>query len=122
MVNGTIDRCRQVESRRTRLAAGGAATGTTLDDAELGRRFRDGDPDAVGELVRRFSGPLSTVALRHLVEAELRRGAADVPAGVAGGGPLRRRPAAGPWLFQICRRVCIDLLRAQRVRTSCRCR
>ena len=75
MVSGTIDRWRDVESRRARLAAGGAAMGTTLDDAELGRRFRDGDPDALGELARRFSRPLLTVALRHLFDAELARDA-----------------------------------------------
>jgi len=120
MVNSTIDRCRHVESRRTRLAAGGAATGTTLDDAELGRRFRDGDPDAVRELARRFSHPLLTVALRHLFDAELARDAVQqtfLQAWRAADRFDADRPLA-PWLFQICRRVCIDLLRAQRTRTE----
>jgi RNA polymerase sigma-70 factor (ECF subfamily) len=120
MVNTTIDRCRHVESRRTRLAAGGVATGSALDDAELGRRFRDGEPDAVRELYRRYSRPLLTVAMRHLFDAERAKDAVQQTVLQAWRAADRfdaDRPL-GPWLFQICRRVCIDQLRAVRGRTE----
>jgi DNA-directed RNA polymerase specialized sigma24 family protein len=107
MATCTIARCRQLPSRRTPPSATGAVCGQLPDDeAALGRRFRDGDPDAVRELYERFSRPLLTVALRHLFDAELAKDA------------VQQTFLQAPWLFQICRRVCIDQLRTQRARTE----
>src|SRR5690349_5883567 len=106
MVNCTIDRCRRVERRRTPTSA----AGRPADDADLGQRFRDGDPDAIRELYRRFSRPLLTVALRHLYDAEQAKDAVQQTFLQAWRGAGRFDPdrALAPWLFQICRRVCID--------------
>jgi RNA polymerase sigma-70 factor (ECF subfamily) len=121
MATCTIARCRQLPSRRTPPSATGAVCGQLPDDeAALGRRFRDGDPHAVRELYERFSRPLLTVALRHLFDAELAKDAVQQTFLQAWRAASRfdADRALAPWLFQICRRVCIDQLRTQRARTE----
>ncbi|HEU4841134.1 MAG TPA: sigma-70 family RNA polymerase sigma factor [Ilumatobacteraceae bacterium] len=117
MTSCTVARCRHVH-RRCALPSAGRPTAGSPPDAhgDLGRRFRDGDPDAVRELCDRFSRPLYAVALRLLFDAELARDAVQQTLlqawRAASRFDVERDPA--PWLFQICRRVCIDQLRAQR--------
>ena len=121
MASSTIARCRHVHSPRTPLSAVDDRLGRSSDDdAALGRRFRDGDPDAVRELYHRFSRPLLTVALRHLFDAEQAKDAVQQTFLQAWRAASRfdADRALAPWLFQICRRVCIDQLRAPRARVE----
>ena len=121
MATCTIARCRHLHSRRAPLPAGDVLAGhSSDDDADLGRRFRDGDPDAVRELYDRFSRPLLTVALRHLFDTELAKDAVQQTILQAWRAAQRFDVdrALAPWLFQICRRVCIDQLRTRRARTE----
>jgi RNA polymerase sigma-70 factor (ECF subfamily) len=86
------------------------------EDRELRHRFRDGDPDAVRELHDRFSRSLLRVAQRYLLDPEQARDAVQQTMLQAWRAASRfdvDRDIA-PWLFQICRRVCIDTLRAER--------
>jgi RNA polymerase sigma-70 factor (ECF subfamily) len=114
MATRTSDRC-------ARRAAGDAARErppAAVDDGELRRRFRDGDPVALGELYERFAGPLLALCRSQLRDIEQARDAVQQTflrawrsaATFDVGRPL------GPWLFQICRRVCIDTYRRQRAR------
>lgn len=85
------------------------------DDAMLVERFRAGDEQAVREVVRRYSGPMTTVArsfLRDLHRADDAVQQALLQAWRASGNFDPTRPL-GPWLFAITRRVCIDLLRVE---------
>ena len=88
----------------------------SLSDDELAARFRDGDAAAFEVLLGRYSGPIYSFALRFLGNAEDAQDAAQqtfiqafefLPAS-RGDGSLR------PWLFQVTRNKCIDLIRKRR--------
>lgn len=86
------------------------------DDRDLGIRFRDGDPDSIRELYQRFSGPLRALSRSMLADP----GHADdavqqtfVQAWQASARFDPERPLVA-WLYQICRRVCIDRYRRER--------
>jgi RNA polymerase sigma-70 factor (ECF subfamily) len=85
-------------------------------DTELGHRFHAGDPDAVRQLHVRFRRPLLAFARRHLFDAGLAEDAVQQTFLQAWRAADRFDPARplGAWLFQICRRVCIDQLRRRR--------
>ena len=78
-------------------------------------RFRDGDPDAVREVVRRYGGAVATVARSIVHDREL---VAEV---VQQTFTKAWRAAAtfegdrelGPWLYAIARRTAIDALRSE---------
>jgi RNA polymerase sigma factor (sigma-70 family) len=116
MANSTIDRCpRRVAAQRP----GGAAPSPPddHDDADLRRRFRDGEPDAVRELYARFARPLYALSRSHLADTEHAKDAVQqtfLQAWRSASSFDPARPLA-PWLFQICRRVCIDRFRRERV-------
>ena len=117
MASCTISRCRHLHRPCTPPSRGGVIAGATPeDDRDLRRRFRDGDPDAVREVHDRFSRSLFTVAYRLLFDAELARDAVQQTLLLAWRAASRfdADRALAPWLFQICRRVCIDHLRARR--------
>lgn len=88
------------------------------DDAGLAQRFRDGDDDAVREVYRRYSGAMYAAA-RWMLRDDAR--AADavqqafLQAWRSVGSFDASRPLS-PWLFQITRRVCIDVVRRSRRR------
>src|SRR5437764_7262612 len=78
--------------------------------------FRDGDADAVRDVYRRYSGRLFAVSRSMLGAGEDARDAVQqtlIQAWRASARYDPERPLAA-WLYQICRRVCIDRLRAQR--------
>jgi RNA polymerase sigma factor (sigma-70 family) len=114
MATRTIDRC----ARRPAGDAVRARPTAPADDGELRRRFRDGDPDALGELYERFAGPLLSLSRSELGDVEQARDAVQqtfLRAWRSAGTFDAERPL-GPWLFQICRRVCVDTYRRQRAR------
>jgi len=89
---------------------------TTLSDAELAERFRDGDDEIVRAVYRRYAGPMLTVARGSLRDRELAEEAvqqAFLQAWRAAGSYDPARPLSS-WLFSITRRVCIDLYRRER--------
>jgi len=117
MASCTISRCRHLHRRCTLPSAVGVvAERSPEEDGELGRRFREGHPDAIRDLYDRFSRPLFALALRLLFDAEPARDAVQQTFLQAWRAASRFEAdrALAPWLFQICRRVCIDQLRAQR--------
>ncbi len=84
---------------------------STLTDAELVQRCRNGDADAWNELVERFSRYVYAVCARgfRLTEAD----AEDVYQEVFARaythlGSLRDDSALRPWIAQLTRRLCID--------------
>jgi RNA polymerase sigma-70 factor, ECF subfamily len=86
------------------------------EDADLASRFRDGDPDAVRELYRRYAGALLAISRSMLGDPELARDAVQqtfIQAWRAAStfDPERKLSS---WLYQICRRVCIDRYRQER--------
>jgi RNA polymerase sigma factor (sigma-70 family) len=84
---------------------------STLTDAELVQRCRDGDPDAWNELVERFSRYVYAVCIRgfRLSEADAEDVFQEVFArAYANLGSLRDDAALRPWLAQLTRRLCID--------------
>ena len=85
------------------------------------RRFRDGDPDAVRAVYRRYVGAVTTVA-RSIVGAD-----AALCADVVQQTFVKAWRAAGtvdsdrdlaPWLYTIARRTAIDALRHERRPTT----
>ena len=89
---------------------------TTLSDAELAVRFRDGDDEIVRAVYRRYAGPMLSVARSSLRDRELAEEAvqqAFLQAWRAAGSYDPARPLSS-WLFSITRRVCIDLYRRER--------
>ena len=89
---------------------------TSYDDRELAERFRDGEQEAVRELYRRFSGPLFALSRFLLADREDARDAVQqtfLQAWRASGRYDPDRPLSA-WLYQICRRVCIDRYRTTR--------
>jgi RNA polymerase sigma-70 factor (ECF subfamily) len=89
---------------------------TTLSDAELAVRFRNGDDEIVRAVYRRYAGPMLSVARGSLRDRELAQEAvqqAFLQAWRAAGSYDPARPLSS-WLFSITRRVCIDLYRRER--------
>jgi RNA polymerase sigma-70 factor (ECF subfamily) len=87
------------------------STLSTLTDAELVHRCRNGDPDAWSELVERFSRYVYAVCVRgfRLPESD----ADDVFQEVFARAythldSLRDDAALRPWIAQLTRRLCID--------------
>ena len=95
-----------------------ADVGSERDEAALAARFRDCDPDAVTEIYRRYAGSmyaLSRWMLRDGTQAADAVQQAFLRAWRSAGAfdPSRR---LSPWLFQITRRVCLDMIRRERRR------
>jgi RNA polymerase sigma-70 factor (ECF subfamily) len=115
MATSAPDRCpRRPSHRRADQAPAGQPA--TPDDADLRRRFAAGEPDAMRELYARFAGPLLALSRSQLPDLEQARDAVQqtfLQAWRAACSYDAERPLA-PWLFQICRRVCIDRYRRER--------
>lgn len=85
-------------------------------ERELRRRFKNGDPDAVRELYARYARQLYALSRTHLADREHAREAVQqtfLQAWRAAASFDADRPL-GPWLFQICRHVCIDRFRREK--------
>jgi RNA polymerase sigma-70 factor (ECF subfamily) len=90
----------------------------TVDDVDLGRRWRDGDPDAVRAVYRRYAGSMLVLARSNLSDPHLAQDAvqqAFLQAWRAAAHYDTSRPLS-TWLYAITRRVCIDLYRRDRRR------
>jgi RNA polymerase sigma factor (sigma-70 family) len=84
---------------------------STLTDAELVHRCRNGDEDAWNELVERFSRYVYAVCARgfRLPEADAEDVFQEVFArAYTHLGSLRDDAALRPWIAQLTRRLCID--------------
>jgi RNA polymerase sigma-70 factor (ECF subfamily) len=84
-------------------------------DDDLGRRFQAGDDDAFREVCERYSAALRRLSRSLLADPEHARDAVQqtlLQAWRASGRFDPDRPLAA-WLFQICRRVCIDRYRQE---------
>jgi RNA polymerase sigma factor (sigma-70 family) len=84
---------------------------STLTDAELVHRCRNGDEDAWNELVERFSRYVYAVCTRgfRLPEADAEDVFQEVFArAYTHLGSLRDDAALRPWIAQLTRRLCID--------------
>ncbi|MFV1990552.1 MAG: RNA polymerase sigma factor [Acidimicrobiales bacterium] len=82
---------------------------------DLNRRFREGDPEAVSEVYRRYGGPVLTVARSIVGNNEM---AADVvqQTFVKAWRSSNRFDVdrdLAPWLYAIARRTAIDMLRSE---------
>jgi RNA polymerase sigma-70 factor (ECF subfamily) len=89
-----------------------------MEDPELGDRFRDGDPDAVRAVYRRYAGSMLVLARSRLSDPELAHDAVQQALLQAWRGAWRydsSRPLS-TWLYAITRRVCVDLYRRDRRR------
>jgi RNA polymerase sigma-70 factor, ECF subfamily len=119
MADTTMDRCaRRTAARRDATPAPTSAPDPTLpaDDADVRRRFRDGDPDAVRAVYAQFARPLLSLCRSHLADVEQAKDAVQqtfLQAWRAAPSYDPDRPLA-PWLFQIGRRVCIDRYRREK--------
>src|SRR5579872_1687440 len=85
-------------------------------DEELARRFREGDVEAFETLVDRFSRPIYNFALRFLGDPTDAEDAAQqtfVQAFESFPHAKAEAPIR-PWLFQVARNKCIDLVRRRR--------
>lgn len=94
----------------------------TIDrnDYELAVRFRDGDPDAIREVYRLFSGPVFAICRSMLADSEHAKDALQqtfLQAWQAANRFDPDRPLSA-WLYKICRRVCIDRYRRERRATG----
>jgi RNA polymerase sigma factor (sigma-70 family) len=90
----------------------------TVDDPGLAERFRDGDPDAVRAVYRRYAGSMLVLARSRLADPEQAHDAvqqAFLQAWRAAASYDPSRPLA-TWLYSITRRVCVDLYRRDRRR------
>jgi len=95
-------------------------TNRTIPDAALVARCREGDGEAWGLLVERFSRYVYAICVRafQLTQPDAEDVFQDVFAKVYGGLPkLRDDGAIRPWIAQLTRRACIDRLRADRGET-----
>jgi RNA polymerase sigma-70 factor (ECF subfamily) len=89
---------------------------TGLTDDQLAARFREGNGEAFETLLSRYSGPLYNFALRFLGNPDDAQDAVqqtfiqafEFMPDSRGDGSLR------PWLFQVARNKCIDLIRKRR--------
>jgi RNA polymerase sigma-70 factor, ECF subfamily len=92
-------------------------TAATLerDDTALGVRFRDGEPDAMQAVCQRFTGPLFALSRSLLADHNHAHDAVQQTFLQAWRASARFEPdgALSSWLFQICRRVCIDQYRRE---------
>jgi RNA polymerase sigma-70 factor (ECF subfamily) len=89
-------------------------TGTIeRDDVELAHRFHRADPAAIREVYQRFSGPLLSLSRSMLADREQARDAVQQTFLQAWKAADRFDPSRplSSWLYQICRRVCIDRYR-----------
>jgi RNA polymerase sigma-70 factor, ECF subfamily len=89
-----------------------------VEQAELGDRFRRGDPDAVRAVYRRYAGSMLVLARSRLADPELAHDAvqqAFLQAWRAASHYDSSRPLS-TWLYAITRRVCVDLYRRDRRR------
>jgi RNA polymerase sigma factor (sigma-70 family) len=88
---------------------------STLSDAELVERCRAGDADAWGELVERYSRYVYAICVRgfRLSEEDAEDAFQDVFARVFTRlETLRDDSALRPWIAQLTRRRCLDVLAA----------
>jgi RNA polymerase sigma-70 factor (ECF subfamily) len=90
----------------------------TIDrnEYELAVRFRDGDPDAIRDVYRLFSGPVFAICRSMLADSEHAKDALQqtfLQAWQAANRFDPDRPLSA-WLYKICRRVCIDRYRRER--------
>jgi RNA polymerase sigma-70 factor (ECF subfamily) len=85
-------------------------------DEELVRRFRDGDTIAFEELLDRYSRAIYNFALRMLGNGDDAEDASQQTFIQAFESLPGTRPDAPfrPWLFQVARNKCIDLIRRRR--------
>jgi RNA polymerase sigma-70 factor, ECF subfamily len=85
------------------------------DDSDLGVRFRDGEPDAMQAVCQRFTGPLFALSRSMLADHNHAHDAVQQTFLQAWRASARFEPdgALSSWLFQICRRVCIDQYRRE---------
>jgi RNA polymerase sigma-70 factor (ECF subfamily) len=126
MADTTMDRCaRRIATRHDAAPTTTSPTPTTLaaptpvaaaEDADVRRRFRDGDPDAVRVVYAQFARPLYALCRSHLADVEQAKDAVQqtfLQAWRAAPSYDPDRPLA-PWLFQIGRRVCIDRYRREK--------
>jgi len=88
------------------------------EEAELGRRFADRDPDAIRQIYRRYVGPMLVLARSLLADSDLAHDAVQQAFLQAWRAASRFDPdrPLSPWLFAITRRACIDLYRRERRR------
>src|SRR4029450_8654040 len=86
------------------------------DDHDLAVRFRDGDPDAIREVYRRYSGPMFALSRTLLADNDHAKDAVQQTFLQAWRAADRFDPerSLSAWLHQICRRVCIDRYRRER--------
>jgi RNA polymerase sigma-70 factor (ECF subfamily) len=92
-------------------------TGTIdRDDHDLAVRFRDGDPDAIREVYRLYSGSMYALSRSLLADREHAKDAVQQTFLQAWRAAARFDPdrSLAAWLHQICRRVCIDRYRRER--------
>ena len=89
---------------------------TSLPDDELARRFREGDAAAFEALIDRYSRSIYNFALRLMGDPADAEDAAQQTFIQAFESLPPSRPDASlrPWLFQVARNKCIDLLRKRR--------
>lgn len=88
-----------------------------LSDAELVRRCRAGDPDAWNELVERYSRYVYAIAVRgfRLSDEDAEDVFQDVFTRIYTRlDSLRDDSALRPWIAQLTRRRCLDVLSARR--------
>ncbi len=119
MAHSTHDRCARLHCAR-RVEEIAAPPADAREDTDLRRRFRDGDPDAVREVYIRYSRPLYALSRSWVADREQAHDVVQqtfLQAWRAASSFDADRPLA-PWLFQICRRVCIDRHRRQRAATE----
>lgn len=86
---------------------------STLTDAELVQRCRDGDPEAWNELVERFSRYVYAICARgfRLAEEDAEDVFQEVFARVYSNlDKLRDDSAVRPWIAQLTRRLCLDTI------------
>ena len=88
----------------------------SLPDEELARRFREGDAAAFDALLQRYSRSIYNFALRLLGDPADADDATQQAFIQAFESFPAARPGASlrPWLFQVVRNKCIDLLRKRR--------
>lgn len=87
-----------------------------MTDRDLAERFRDGDPDALAVLYRRYAGAVFALARRSLGERGLAEEVVQLTFLKAWRAAERldvERPLA-PWISTIARRVAIDVHRRER--------
>jgi RNA polymerase sigma factor (sigma-70 family) len=92
-----------------------ASATSAPSDRELAQRFAAGDPDALGDLYARFSGPVLTVAMSRLADRGLAEEAVQETFVKAWRNAATFDPSRelSPWLYQIARRTAADIRRRE---------